>query len=127
MPNRAPTSNGVQLEVLTPSSCDGCGLCCTNIGSPVLWYASSYQTAEGHPFRPDGLPPELIEEIDGKLGGLLRGQEPQARCLWFDETSRRCRHYEWRPQVCREYELGGRACRELRRPYVSQNGTPVDS
>ena len=34
------------------------------------------------------LPEELIQEIDCAFSGLLRGQEPQQRCLWFDEQQR---------------------------------------
>ena len=71
-------------------------------------------TTEGHPFRPDGLPRELIAEIDNAFNGLTRGQEPQAACLWYDADRRCCGHYEWRPQICRDYELGGVACVALR-------------
>ena len=104
----------VELEVLTPASCDDCGLCCEGIGSPVVWYTSGHATAAGHPFRPEGMPQALIEEIDAAFDGLFRGQEPLESCLWYDRERRRCRHYEWRPQVCRDYELGGRACIERR-------------
>lgn len=103
------------LTVLEPESCDGCGLCCEGIGSPVLLYASRPEWEARHPFRPAGLPDELIREIDTQFAGLVRGQEPQERCLWFDLETRRCRHYEWRPQFCRDYELGGTACLNLRR------------
>jgi Fe-S-cluster containining protein len=107
----------VHFHVLTPQSCDGCGLCCLGIGSPVLWYASHYQTLTGHPFRPAGLPQQLIDEIDTAFDGLMRGQEPQEQCLWFNATTRKCRHYEWRPQVCKDYELGGTACLTARSPH----------
>jgi Fe-S-cluster containining protein len=106
------------LPQLVPASCDGCGLCCQGIGSPVLVYQSQPHCSGPHPFRPPGLPQPLIEEIDAHFLGLSRGQEPQAQCLWYDAAARRCRHYEWRPQVCRDYELGGRACLELRQPHV---------
>ena len=98
------------LPVLSPTSCDGCGLCCEGIGSPVLLYASRPGFGEPHPYRPAGLPHELIEEIDSHFSGLTRGQEPLERCLWFDTTTRQCRHYELRPQICREYELAGPSC-----------------
>lgn len=110
-----------ELPVLQPETCDGCGLCCEGIGSPVALYASRPGLAE-HPSRPAGLPEELIREIDEHFIGLFRGQEPQERCLWFDAESRRCRHYEWRPQVCRDYELGGSACLALRREHLSTAG-----
>ncbi|MCG6154546.1 YkgJ family cysteine cluster protein [Rubinisphaera margarita] len=100
----------IELEQLDPETCDSCGLCCEGIGSPVLIYQTHRNHIGPHPFRPEGLPQPLINEIDETFGGLYRGQEPQERCLWFDPERRRCRHYEWRPQICRDYELGGTAC-----------------
>ncbi|MBY0309403.1 MAG: YkgJ family cysteine cluster protein [Phycisphaerales bacterium] len=100
----------LNLNVLTPASCEECGLCCEGIGSPVLLYASRGDALLEHPFRPPGLPAELIREIDDQFLGLNRGEEPQAACLWYDRENRRCRHYAWRPQVCRDYELAGDAC-----------------
>lgn len=113
------TAEGVRLDVLNPNDCEGCGLCCEGIGSPVLLYATTRHDIQPHPFRPPGLPEELVREIDERFAGLNRGEEPQGRCLWFDPAARRCRHYEWRPQICRDYELGGRACLERRRPFVA--------
>lgn len=115
------TAAAIQFQILQPESCEGCGLCCEGIGSPVLLYASGQQTVEPHPFRPPGLPRELIDKIDAHFLGLARGQEPQERCLWFNPETHRCNHYEWRPQVCRDYELGGRACLALRRPFVIEH------
>jgi uncharacterized protein len=106
-----------QLESQIPDSCAGCGLCCEGIGSPVLLYVSRSEFAVSHPFRPPGLPAELIREIDDHFAGLFRGQEPQEQCLWFDAATRQCRHYEWRPQVCRDYELAGDACLLRREQY----------
>ena len=103
-----------ELPILAPESCDGCGLCCEGIGSPVLLYQTRPELQGPHPFRPPGLPMELIEEIDRHFAGVPRGHEPQERCLWFDAEPRRCRHYEWRPQICHEYELGGPQCLRLR-------------
>jgi Fe-S-cluster containining protein len=106
-----------EFHVLEPTTCNGCGLCCEGIGSPVLVYQSR-PDGSAPASRPPGLPQELVGEIDAHFLGLARGQEPQEMCLWYDPAARRCRHYEWRPPVCREYELGGRACLELRRPFV---------
>lgn len=114
----------VTLPLLEPDSCDGCGLCCEGIGSPVLLYASRPGIGEPHPFRPDNLPQELINEIDFHFSGLTRGQEPLERCLWFDPVSRWCRHYEHRPQICIDYELGGPSCL-LRRDEAIQIGEAV--
>ena len=113
--------SGLKLLISSPDSCDGCGLCCEGIGSPVLLYASRPGFGVPHPFRPANLPQELIEEIDFHFSGLTRGQEPLERCLWFDVTTRQCRHYELRPQLCRDYELGGQACL-IRREEAIQNG-----
>ncbi|WP_237729262.1 YkgJ family cysteine cluster protein [Schlesneria paludicola] len=107
------------LPLLPPDSCEGCGLCCEGIGSPVLLYASRHDLPEPHPFRPVDLPQALIDEINDHFAGLVRGQEPQAACLWFDPQSRSCQHYSFRPQVCRDYELGGRSCLQRRRQDVT--------
>ena len=120
----------ISLPLLPPESCEGCGLCCEGIGSPVLIYASRPGLPDPHPFRPALLPQPIVEEIDQSFSGLMRGQEPQDRCLWFDPVARACRHYEFRPQICRDYELGGRACLQRRRDEVksgdrSSEGDPV--
>ncbi|MGD9856034.1 MAG: YkgJ family cysteine cluster protein [Planctomycetaceae bacterium] len=107
-----------QLDVLEPASCDGCGLCCEGIGSPVLLYQSLPGCDGPHPHRPPGLPQSLIDEIDEHFLGLPRGQEPQVCCLWYDPAAKRCRHYDWRPAICRDYELGGDACLRRRGPFV---------
>jgi len=107
----------IDLHIIHPESCDHCGLCCEGIGSPVLLYTSRGDDSAPHPFRPDGMPQELIDEIDGCFSGLSRGQESQERCLWFDTDLRRCKHYDWRPQVCRDYQLGGDGCLLAREAY----------
>lgn len=107
-----------ELKILSPTSCDSCGLCCQGIGSPVLVYVSRSEWEAVHPFRPVGMPEDLIDEIDAHFLGLSRGQEPQEQCLWYDRATRRCRNYEWRPQVCRDYELGGEPCLTLRHRHL---------
>lgn len=108
-------STKISLPILGPTSCEGCGQCCLGIGSPIVLYVSRREANGPHPFRPADLPMALINEIDAHFSGLVRGQEPQEQCLWYDSASRRCRHHEYRPQLCRDYELGGRACLSLRR------------
>ena len=115
----------LNLETVEPASCDGCGLCCEGIGSPVALYASRPEYGADHPYRPPGLPGELLIEIDEHFLGLVRGQEPQDCCLWYDRAARRCLHYDWRPQVCRDYELGCRACCDLRRAHVRHTIAPA--
>ena len=85
----------------------------------MMLYASHPHYADPHPFRPANFPQELVEEIDFHFAGLLRGQESQESCLWFDHVARACKHYDYRPQVCRDYELGGRACLQRRRDAVN--------
>ena len=113
-------SHPIFFHVLQPESCDGCGLCCEKIGSPVLLYASRPDIPGPNPFRPPGLPKKLIREIDDCFLWLRRGEEPQEQCLWFDQETRRWKHYEWRPQLCRDYELGGAGCLIERRPFVAE-------
>lgn len=114
----------VEFEILQPASCEGCGLCCENNGSPVLLYASRPDHDGPHPFRPADLPEDLIREIDDHFAGLSRGQEPPGPCLWYDPERRCCKHYRWRPQVCRDYELGGEACLSERRPHLKKSRSP---
>ncbi len=114
------------LPVLPPKSCEGCGVCCFGIGSPVVLYASRPDYADPHPFRPPNLPQDLIDEINLHFSGLLRGQEPQDCCLWFDHTTRLCKHHEYRPQVCRDYEIASREClRERRKAVEAGNVYPL--
>ena len=113
----------INLQIIDPESCDDCGLCCEGIGSPVVLFTSRANDSVRHPFRPDGMPQHLIDEIDHHFGGLARGQEPQQRCLWFDTKLRRCKHYEWRPQVCHDYQLGGDACLLARQAHREKVAT----
>jgi Fe-S-cluster containining protein len=121
--HKESNSSMQSLPLLPPETCEGCGLCCEGIGSPVLLYASRSDFCGPHPFRPDNLPTRLIDEIDFHFAGLVRGQEPQDKCLWYDSENRNCRHYEFRPQVCRDYELGGRACLQRRREEFNRDVT----
>lgn len=100
----------IELPILGPTSCDGCGACCHGIGSPVVLYASRPDYGETHPFRPADLPAKLIDEINSHFSGLMRGQEPQGQCLWYDPANQKCRHYDFRPQICRDFELAGKSC-----------------
>jgi len=107
-----------RFPVLEPENCEGCGLCCEGIGSPVAMY--TYRTSYSGPYlyRPKNLPEELAREIDHYFAGLKRGEEPVDHCLWFDVETRKCKHHQWRPQVCRNYQVGCESCLNERRPYV---------
>ena len=108
-----------ELPILGPDTCDGCGLCCLGIGSPVALYASRPDYSDPHPYRPVDLPRELIEEINQNFSGLTRGQEPLEQCLWFDTEKKQCKHYQFRPQICIDYQLGGRECLRERRKAMN--------
>lgn len=109
----AQSDKAMQLLPLVPENCDGCGLCCQGVGSPVLVYQTDRRWSGPHPFRPAGLPEELVQEIDEHFQGLMRGQEPQESCLWYDNHQKKCRHYAWRPAVCKGFELAGEECLRL--------------
>lgn len=113
-----------RFEVLEPENCEGCGLCCEGIGSPVAIY--TYRTSRSGPYlyRPKDLPEELAREIDLYFAGLWNGDVPQDACLWFDPVTRKCKHHEFRPWVCRQYEVASPACQLERRPYYV--GSPLD-
>ena len=109
-------------------NCDGCGACCTHIGTPP-GYACFFPPRRMpiHPMwkggNPDwvlfqSIPPELIQELrtyyDAVQLGLLEDRTSlhcsDVPCLWYDERTRRCAHYEHRPSVCRSFEVGSEAC-----------------
>lgn len=113
------------FDILEPESCDGCGLCCEEIGSPVLLYQSLPSLEGPHPYRPPGLPQSLIDEIDAHFLGLSRGEESQDRCLWYDPETAHCRHYDWRPQICRDFEMGGDCCLLRRKPFVKKQDSTL--
>lgn len=108
--SREPTAASTDGRPLAPLDCTDCGACCRRNGSPVVVYNSGLNTAGGHPYRPEDLPPHLLAEIDEHFLGLRRGQEPGGACLWYDAKTARCRHYEWRPPACREFEVGCASC-----------------
>lgn len=110
-----------------PASCDACGACCRQNGSPPLLLNSGLGSGDRHPYRFAGMPAELISEIDDAFLGLHRGQEPDDVCVWYDQAARQCRHYEWRPQVCRDFEIASAACLTARRRAARQHAARNDA
>ncbi len=106
----------VQLDVLKPTSCGGCGLCCLGIGSPPLYYVTYPHVQGPHPFRPADLPQHLIDEIDEKFLGVFRGRS--RRTPAFGTTRRRgCAATTSGVRRCAAITTwgGGSACRCARR------------
>jgi Fe-S-cluster containining protein len=92
-----------------PTSCDGCGACCTEqAGLPVSWYLV---------MEPDTpLPPGMREGLVALREEWLRDGFPPdgSPCVWLDGT--RCAHYEHRPAICREaVAVGDENCLAWRR------------
>jgi Fe-S-cluster containining protein len=116
-------------EILDPSvSCDGCGACCTHIGTPpgYGWFFAVHEdgTIAPAPWLKGtdderyfaGLPDEVKRELADYYAAVRarltpdRTADDDMPCLWFDEQSRRCRHWEHRPQVCRDFAVGSGYC-----------------
>ena len=105
-----------QESPLPVISCDGCGACCMEIGSPPF-------IGEDDPdFQ--SLPDDVRHEFQvGLERRAAAGWPDPAPCFWFNWTTKRCMHYEHRPSICREFEIGSLACRGYRENYgISENG-----
>lgn len=87
------------LPILT---CDDCGVCCMQIGTPP------YTGIDG-----DVPPPWLEWNVNRHCDRLDR----RLPCIWYDLKTRRCQHYEHRPQICRDFEVGCFDCLEFRRDH----------
>lgn len=121
-------SDGEAMRTALPVvSCEGCGLCCTYMGTPpgystFFLYPGEMQKSDE--WRLDYLrlmdaPVEVREELrayyeDVQQGKLEDRTLYDVPCLWFDERTRKCKHYEWRPDVCREFKVGEEDCLRVR-------------
>jgi uncharacterized protein len=95
------------LAIAQPAvtTCDGCGVCCTEVSVP--------------PFLDeiDFVPPELAAEFYAAQAieaELVAQKQP---CIWHDRATGKCKHHEHRPNICREYEIGGELCLETREKF----------
>ena len=116
-------------------SCDGCGACCFEQGSPpgYLLILCQPETIEPDgPFADDlqrfkDLPANAIRDLLEYRERLLRGEvSGDGICIWFNVETRRCSHYEHRPSICREEVVpGDEGCltwREEYAAYISEGG-----
>lgn len=107
-------------------TCDGCGACCLEQGSPPGYFL--IHRGMNWPIPEDvrryrRLPRALKEELD-----RYRARPPthDQVCIWYDLQAGRCKHYELRPQDCRDLEIGGDACMSWRKRYsITVNGAEV--
>jgi Fe-S-cluster containining protein len=101
-------------------SCNDCGACCMEQGSPP-GYAAVIFNSEGWPKwtgdhdRVSRLPEDVRQSLLDHLTDDRR--HPEGPCCWFDEYTGKCRNYEYRPQICRQFEVGSLECREWRLSY----------
>ncbi len=107
---------------MAPTSCHGCGLCCSTIGMPPNYDGGfpaegavpSYFafTADGQRLR--DMPQPIYQELADHYAAVFRGEKPhrgqKEPCLWLDEATGACRHYEWRPSCCRDFPVSGERC-----------------
>lgn len=118
----------MNLPIVQPITCDGCGECCRHIGTPpgyALFFPPAGQrimawtigTPDHERFK--RMPATIKRKLREYYQRMWRKETPDRTgfdmpCLWFDEATKRCRHYEWRPDICREFEVGGEGCLEWR-------------
>lgn len=92
-------------------SCEGCGACCLEQGSPPFLGPDDPELA--------ALPPFVLASYrTGMAGRADAGWNDGVPCFWLDLNSRRCTHYEHRPAICREaLERGDVACQSWRATF----------
>ena len=101
-------------------NCDGCGECCTSVGTPPAFYPAyaspewdgvALTDAEDYQHWL-GMPETLRQELAAyyRYAHTTRVNRDGMPCIWLDEQTRRCGHYDHRPQACREFEVGSEDC-----------------
>jgi len=88
-----------QLPVVT---CDGCGVCCNEMGTPPFVRHEIYD-----------LPPHLRDEVLQREIKEPDREGSMQPCYWLENG--RCKHYEHRPATCRDFEVGCEACLSYRK------------
>lgn len=107
-----------QLPIINPvTSCDDCGACCTEIGTPP-GYIAVLLTPERWP--EDSGDHERVAQLPLRarllLYAYLASYEDREGlpCLWYDTETKKCQFYEHRPSICREFEVGSETCLKIR-------------
>ncbi len=95
----------------TPTSCDGCGLCCE--GQNLLPWTWAHLDHAYKASLPVKLADELRTIAEGPLAAAIRKEEEC--CVWLDRATGRCKNYEHRPEPCRQtVKLGDASCMRYR-------------
>ena len=106
-------------------SCDDCGACCFEQGSPpgYLGLMNGVLSRDEWPDeddipRLDSMPDEARAVLLAYGADLRSGKaDGDGACVWLDQTTMRCRWYEHRPQICRDLDRGSEGCRSWRDEY----------
>jgi Fe-S-cluster containining protein len=102
----------LELPMVAPANCDGCGACCMHMGYPPFVGMFNYAARNGDP-EWLSLTAELAAET--RQGAVDRRGEQELPCVWLDLSTRKCKHYELRPRICRDFEIGEPSCHKFRK------------
>lgn len=84
-------------------SCEACGACCLEIGSPPFMGFEVYE-----------LPDRLRDQVLDYLKNEPDREASKKPCHWFNRETMKCNNYEYRPIVCRDFEVGCVSCLSYR-------------
>ncbi len=102
----------------TVTDCEGCGVCCLQMGYPEYIYDSEHGPDEEHWTN---LPADLKQELLTFIENYQHPPEGEldGPCIWLDPETRRCKHHAYRPNVCRDFEVGCKDCLGWREHHAS--------
>jgi Fe-S-cluster containining protein len=115
-------------------SCDGCGVCCMQQGSPPGYLYLLQLAPEARARWPDPedverierLPREALARINRYVSRLRRREvSGDGPCIWLNQETRQCRFHEHRPEICRNFMVQGEGCASRREEYGLQPLLPV--
>lgn len=123
------------IELPIISDCNGCGVCCTTMGTPPgfarFFPPAGRQVAELAQHTEDHeivlrMPVKVFNELRVYYTRVQLGLERDRTegddlpCLWYDAETRRCKHHKHRPTICRDFEVGSADCLFVRNLYGIQ-------
>ena len=82
-------------------NCDGCGACCTEMGTPPFLKHEIYNL-------PEDLQDEVLKFYNKPEG--FKREEDRVPCYWYDPITKKCKHYDDRPWVCKNFDVGSKSC-----------------